>query len=86
MMSGECPKCSEHCLDCKCNSEILPMEWISVKDNLPKENEWIYLGSNKYQTTSWGVFMNGKFVNPDLNYFEIPFVTHWMPLPDAPES
>lgn len=20
-MSGECPKCSEHCLDCKCDGE-----------------------------------------------------------------
>lgn len=62
------------------------MEWISVKDKMPDENEWIYLGNSNYQLVTWGVFLNGKFVNPDLNYFEILDVTHWMPLPEPPKK
>lgn len=59
--------------------------WVSVKDTLPKEHEWIYLGNSKHQLTTWGIFLNGKFVNPDLNYMEIDLVTHWMPLPEPPK-
>lgn len=60
------------------------MEWISVKDELPKEHKWVILASVQYQVTTFRIFMDGIFVNPDLDYFEIKFITHWMPLPKPP--
>ncbi len=62
------------------------MEWISVDDDLPKENEWVYLGSALFQTVTWGIFMEGSFVNPDIEYAKIKGVTHWMPLPKPPKE
>ena len=40
-MSGECEKCGEHCLECRCkdydqNPKIV-MKWVSVQDKLPEE-------------------------------------------------
>ncbi len=62
------------------------MEWISVKDRLPEENntfsEFIVIvrGAKRptvleYQGHEWWVDENG-------NYYD---VTHWMPLPEPPE-
>lgn len=61
-------------------------EWISVEDRLPEEDEWVLVGCEKYQMTSWGILMNGKFVNPDLDYNQIEFVSHWMSLPKPPKE
>ena len=60
------------------------MKWISVEDKLPNENEWIILGSRKCEMVCFGIRMDNIFVNPDLNYLRIEFVTHWMPLPNPP--
>ena len=59
--------------------------WFNVKNRLPTEHEWILLCNIDFQITTWGTFMDGKFVNPDLGYKEIYLVTHWMPLPKPPE-
>lgn len=62
------------------------MKWISVKDKLPPENEWLYFGNSKGQMVTWGIYLEGKFVNPDLNYSEIIGISHWMPLPEPPNK
>ena len=57
-MSGECEKCSEHCLDCKCqpiplgdganpSSEIIPTTWINVKGR--EEHESLLKDSKRCQ-------------------------------------
>ncbi len=69
------------------NKRVLElMGWISVKDQMPKEDEWLYLGSSLFGTTTWGICMDGEFVNPDQNYLKIEGVTHWMPLPEPPKT
>lgn len=35
-MSGECDKCGEHTLECKCNRAMPSTGWISVEDRLPE--------------------------------------------------
>ncbi len=81
------------CLDTACNGHYKPIcdeceytGWIKITDRLPENNEWIYLGNAKHQMVTWGVFMDGKFVNPDQKYYEIPLVTHWMPTPKPPRE
>lgn len=74
------------------------MKWISIKDRLPEEDNESpdqvltsnYVeGGNPERIVSCGVFWDGVFYNledwgSDLQE-EIPFVSHWMPLPDPPK-
>ena len=55
-------------------------KWISVKDNLPPANILV-LGMS--QTRS-NIFNTYNVM--DLDEFEEAEVTHWMPLPDAPQE
>ncbi len=57
--------------------------WISIKQEFPKNDEWI-LGadSNRVEKGIWLSEEEG-FVMPDLNYFAFS-ITHWMPLPKQP--
>lgn len=70
-------------------------EWISVKDKLP-EAEGIYVCYAKkdnfsfLDTLRFRLNHKGKkcFCDYDaeLDYFEINYVTHWMPLPEPPKG
>ncbi len=59
-------------------------EWISVKDRLPKEDDWVIGGNHK--RVEFGVWMGDKkgFAIPHFNYMCLQ-ITHWMPLPKPPE-
>ena len=59
-------------------------EWIKCSERLPKEHEWILIASYRYQAVTTGIYMDGKFVNPDLNYLEHADVSHWRELPEPP--
>ncbi len=63
------------------------MEWISIKDKLPKdrqeilifEDECIYLGN----------YVNGEFLDCVMDemsgdYYRCPLATHWMETPKHP--
>ena len=63
----------------KTEAQAVP-EWISVKDNLPPANILV-LGMS--QTRS-NIFNTYNVM--DLDEFEEAEVTHWMPLPDAPQE
>jgi hypothetical protein len=73
------------------------MQWISVKDSLPKLNEPCLLYKNYDTVTYFGLknkIMIGQrkhsdhFVSVEFKYSDVPieFVSHWMPLPKPPEE
>ena len=55
-------------------------EWISVKDNLPPANILV-LGMSQTRSNIFNVYNVMA-----LDEFEEADVTHWMPLPDAPQE
>ena len=54
--------------------------WISVKDKLPPANILV-LGMSQTRSNIFNVYNV-----MDLDEFEEAEVTHWMPLPDAPQE
>ena len=58
------------------------VQWISVKDRLPEPNTWVLVYSKQ------GSYMNLKvdYITRDGSWFNSLLVTHWMPLPQKPES
>jgi hypothetical protein len=75
MKYGICNKCGDNPMECTCyekeEKEIKKMEWISVKDRLPKNNMWVL------------VFMKGH-ISICMPMGHVSF-THWMLLPDPPD-
>lgn len=64
------------------------MEWISVKDGLPKtfKTVLVYSKTNGVRSDYLRYVVNNVFYfngTPDLLDTE---VTHWMPLPEPPEQ
>ena len=71
-------------------AEVVPVqEWISVKDRLPDAGGYVVCIAKR---NPFSIFMpmvariekNG-WVNPITEQY-ISYVTHWMPLPPAPED
>lgn len=56
------------------------LEWISVKDKLPPENILV-LGMSQTPRNIFNIYNVMA-----LDEFEEADVTHWMPLPDAPQE
>ncbi len=72
---------------------VTVQEWISVKDRLPEEGEYVLCGLKGFNYG--GKIQVCKFVPADKfkdkPYFEhfrngFPSVTHWMPLPQPPKG
>jgi len=61
-------------------------EWISVSNRVPENDNWIQIGSSITKRVDIGIYMNGKFVQPDLNYFELKDTTHWMAMTEPPKE
>lgn len=81
-----CVSCDQYkplhklCLDCaiklgKDNG------WISVKDRLPENMDWLLVCINGYQCSWVGYHEDGKWYDEDGGEQE---VTHWQPLPPPP--
>lgn len=73
------------------------MEWTKVEDKLPKDKQIILVIDNISKVISMARFREfdepEKFETEDMfevmNIFELEIdysVTHWMPLPNAPED
>ena len=70
-------------------------QWVSVKDRLPEVNKYVYLFSveRKYGLgrlkNIGGEYQWNVVTQYGFYYFhgdEFDDITHWMPLPDPPES
>ncbi len=79
-MSGECEKCGEHALECKCGPLSWRDEngWINVKDEYPTKAGF-YLVVDEWMD----IVEKAEFDGIDRwNVWFTP--THWMPLPQPP--
>lgn len=61
------------------------MEWISVKDGLPKKNTNV-LCYFKYEPHSPNVICENVYYGYGLWMSETSKVTHWIPLPNPPKE
>ena len=75
------------------DSGVTVQEWVSVKDRLPEEGEYVLCVLKGFNYG--GKIQVCKFVPADKfkdkPYFEhfrngFPSVTHWMPLPEPPKE
>lgn len=65
------------------------MEWISVKDRLPKIGQWVLIctpvrGEHLIEIATLDVIKG--FINPQMGYGSFKNVTHWMTLPEPPKD
>lgn len=60
-------------------------KWISVKDRLPEEKEWVlcYCRAKIKEVLR---FQNGEWYHDPNHTYMYGFVTHWMPLPEPPKE
>lgn len=66
-------------LNIKIMRGVLILNWISVKDKLPKANGmYIVYVQGGNSATGWIWYENGN------EYDITDIVTHWMPLPESP--
>lgn len=70
----------------------MEMEWISIKEKLPRQGKVILICYTKYKrpkeiciATRWGSKKDWHF-NGDDYQFDDSEVTHWMPLPKMPKK
>lgn len=66
------------------------MEWISVKDKMPKSCQWVLV---VYKSSIWqclkieiAYFRCKNWYTTEARYSELEGVTHWMPLPEPPNG
>ena len=60
------------------------MEWISVKDRLPEEQDFYIVSGDDVIMAYW----NEEYFGLTINGVDIKVVgvTHWMPLPETPTN
>ena len=73
------------------DSGVTVQEWISVKDGLPKDREWVLVNHTGYATPKKAKYKDD--FSPHLPVFLIDGdngkkgkVTHWMHLPQPPKG
>jgi len=66
------------------------MEWISVEDRLPEDNDQylVKVPNSPFNRKGFAVSGFSKSIKPNFSYdrTHMDSVTHWMPLPNPPEA
>ncbi|HBT4315034.1 TPA: DUF551 domain-containing protein [Klebsiella aerogenes] len=60
------------------NSPVIPDTWIPVSERMPEDEEQYYLTYSEGDGVCRSYFFDG--------YFSDQYITHWMPLPAAPQE
>lgn len=63
--------------------EVTKPHWISVEDELPKDGEKVLGYNPNFNAPLVCDCYAGKF-GEGWSYFDSGFITHWMPMPEAP--
>lgn len=60
------------------------MNWISVKERLPKSREWVLISDARDGFVGMAFFMADKGGRWESEMYSLSAdeITHWMPLPD----
>lgn len=58
-----------------------PMKWIPVTERLPENDHTVLVWSHRNSKEYFNIYDHGKWV-----IMETEDITHWMPLPEPPES
>ena len=68
------------------NADVVPVEWISVKDRLPEEKErvLVFLKNNTH-TKGYTRIDTDRLIKGNWIRWS-SCVTHWMPFPELPKS
>ena len=81
----------EYVADHLIRNGVTVQEWISVKDGLPKDRDWVLVNHTGYATPKKAKYKDD--FSPHLPVFLIDGdngnkgkVTHWMPLPQPPKG
>lgn len=65
------------------------MKWINIKEQMPKEHEWVLIVVEGYDEPSIAIAWFNKAYNEwenDNNDYDSCDVNWWQPLPDLPKS
>ena len=80
-MSGECEKCNEHTLECKCNGND---KWYSFEEFPPEDGQLCVI---KMVTTMQAYYIPdckvAKWITPDHEQIVKQVATAWKPIPNS---
>lgn len=69
--------------------DSIPQAWIPLQDKLPDDGERVICYSKIYGVNE-AIARQGKyymlFLDPQEEYFEFKYVTHWMEMPEPPKG
>lgn len=69
--------------------DSIPDAWISMQEHKPAEGQHVICYSKIYGVNE-AIARQGKhyllFLDPDEEYFEFTYVTHWMEMPAPPKG
>ena len=72
----------------------MPSEWISIEDRLPENHTPVLIKERWEDDIGIAYLLEHEWQEQHINHvctgnatcnFEVPEVTHWMPLPEPPE-
>lgn len=71
-------------LRCGTCGEIEPLKWVSVKDSMPNDGDYILMSDGQQIALGWFNQARNEFTQTNTWVDLTSITTHWMPLPSSP--